>query len=266
MKKIISFFIIAMMAFVAGCTRIETGEVGLRVNFNKTVELGELQPGSLNQTVIGDVMTFQVKDVSFSLENKNPLTADNTPLSDFDLSVVYSINPQKVAEIYTTKNRSYHAADSDGDVLLMYNRVATLVNNEAYKAVRQYPALEVVDKRQEIEKKIVDGVKQQLEGEGLGDSITVSQIEVRNALPNQQILAAATEYVRAQNELKIKATEVAIAQKESERMAALASQGQQSIAYMQAKAQLNISEGILHGKVNTIVVPQDFKGIVNTGR
>jgi hypothetical protein len=69
--------------------------------------------------------------------------------------------------------------------------------------------------------------------------------------------------VKAQNELRIKQTEVDIAKKESERMAALSSNSAQSIAYMQAQAQMKIAEGIASGKVNTIVVPMDFKGMVN---
>ena len=62
--------------------------------------------------------------------------------------------------------------------------------------------------------------------------------------------------------LRVKATEVEIAKKESERMAALANNSQQSIAYMQAQAALNISEGIKNGKVNTIVVPANFNALM----
>jgi len=49
-------------------------------------------------------------------------------------------------------------------------------------------------------------------------------------------------------------------------MAALANQGQQSIAYMQARAQADIAECVKNGKVQTIIVPMDFKGMVNVGR
>ena len=69
--------------------------------------------------------------------------------------------------------------------------------------------------------------------------------------------------MKAQNELKVKATEVEIAKKESERMAALAANSTQSIAFMNAQAQLKVAEGVASGKVHTIVVPYDFKGIVN---
>lgn len=265
MKKFFLLMCIALASLVTGCTRIETGEVGMRVNFDKTINPTELQPGSWNQVLIGDVITFPVKDITVTSENKTPLTADNTALADFDVTLVYGINPAKVADIYTTKSRSFHTVHN-GDIYLMHDYLVTVVNNASYKAVRQYPALLVADNREKLEAAIVADIKAQLEAEGLGQSINITKVMVRNALPNKQILEAATEYVRAQNELKVKTTEVEIAKKEAERMAALASQGQQSIAFMQAKAQLNISEGIAAGRVHTIVVPADFRGMVNVGK
>jgi len=55
---------------------------------------------------------------------------------------------------------------------------------------------------------------------------------------------------------------VQTAKKEAERMAALANQSSQSIAYMNAQAQLNISEGVKNGKVHTIIVPSNFTGLM----
>jgi hypothetical protein len=250
---------------IAGCTRIETGEVGMRVNFDKTIDPTELQPGTWNQTVFGDVITFPVKDLTVALENKTPLTSDNTPLSDLDATVVYNINPSKVAEIYTTKSRSFHTV-KDGDIYLMHSYMETLVNNAAYKAVRQHAALTVGDNREKIEEQIKLMVLEQLQTENLGQALNLSVVKVRNILPNAQIMQAATEYVRAQNELKIKTTQVEIARKEAERMAALATNSERSVAYMDAQARLNISEGVKAGKVHTIVVPADFKGFVNVGK
>lgn len=34
---------------------------------------------------------------------------------------------------------------------------------------------------------------------------------------------------------------------------------------MQAQAQMKIAEGIAEGKVHTVVIPYDFKGMVNVG-
>jgi regulator of protease activity HflC (stomatin/prohibitin superfamily) len=262
--KFIKSVILAVAVALAsvGCTRIETGEVGVRVNASKQIEGSELPAGTWNQTMIGSVLTFPVKDITVTLENKTPMTADNSPLADFDITVVYGLNPTSVAEIYSTKSRSFHAEEK-GDIYLMYSYMGTLVNNAAYKVVRNYKSLEVADNRAKIEEQIRDVVTEQLKAEKLDNSVTLTVVQVRNILPNAEILRSATEYVRAQNDLRIKETEVQIAKKESERMAALSSNSGQSIAYMQAQAQMKIAEGIAAGKVNTIVVPMDFKGMIN---
>ena len=57
-------FVMAAVALATGCTRIETGEVGVRVGFDKQVQPGELLPGTFNQVLIGDVLTFPIKDVA----------------------------------------------------------------------------------------------------------------------------------------------------------------------------------------------------------
>lgn len=181
------------------------------------------------------------------------------------MTAVYGINPSSVAELYSTKAKSFHAS-SDGDILLMQNYIATLLNNSVYKVVRQYNALQVADNRAKIEQEILALVNQQLVDEKLANAVNITVIQVRNIQANAEILKSATEYVRAQNELKIKATEVEIAKKESERMAALSANSTTSIAYMQAQSQLLIAQGIKEGKVNTIVVPVDFKGMVNVGK
>ena len=148
----------------------------------------------------------------------------------------------------------------------MYHYITTLVNNAAYKVVREYKSLEVADNRAKIEQQIREVVTAQLAAEKLDTSINLTVVQIRNILPNAEILASATAYVRAQNELKVKQTEVDIAKKESERMAALSANSGQSIAYMQAEALQQIAFGIREGKVHTIVVPYDFKGMVNVGK
>lgn len=258
--KVATIFLVATS--FSACTRIATGEVGLRVDASKQVQGAELQPGSMNQTLFGSVLTFPVRDISLNLENKRPVTSDTTALQDLDLTVVYGINPTSVSDLYTKKARSFHGLDEDGDTVLMYNYMQTLVNNATYKAVRKYPALTVADKRAEIEADILTIVSEQLKAEGLDGALTVSVVKVRNIEPNQEILNAATAAVKAQSELARKNTEVQIAQKEAERMEALAKNGKESVAYMDAQARLLIAQGVKEGKIKAIVIPHDFKGIV----
>lgn len=262
MKFIKLFLLSLVLVIAAGCSRIETGTVGIRINASKQIEGTELMPGTWNQTMIGDVMTFPTKDIVVNLENKAPMTSENTALADFDLSIVYGINPSSVAELYSTKSKSFHTTEQDGDILLMHSYMGTIVNNASYKVVRKYKSLEVADNRDKIEQEIRDLVTDQLKEEKLDGALQLTVVQVRNVAPNKDILNSATEFVRSQNELKTKENEIKIAEAEAKRMQALASNSSQSIAYLQAQANMKIAEGIANGKVNTIIVPANFNGLM----
>jgi regulator of protease activity HflC (stomatin/prohibitin superfamily) len=253
--------VMAAVALTSACTRIETGEVGVRVGFDKQVQSGELLPGSFNQTFIGDVLTFPVKDVNVVLENMTPVAKDNSTMKDLDAVVVYNINPQNVAELYSTKNKSFHA-DFKGDTYVMYNYIVQNARNAIYKAARKYEALDMADNRTDMENFIKEEIVRNLAEEKLDGSIMISQVMIRNVLPSDTVVESANALVRSKNELKQKEVEVKTAEAESRRMAALANNSGSSIAFMQAQAMLNISEGIKNGKVQTIVVPSNFNALM----
>ena len=85
---------------------------------------------------------------------------------------------------------------------------------------------------------------------------------IRNVVPSDTVVESANALVRSKNELKQKEVEVKTAEAESRRMAALANNSGASIAFMQAQAMLNISEGIKNGQVQTIVVPSNFNALM----
>ncbi len=261
MKRIFTLSILAAAVLATGCTRIETGEVGVRVGFDKQVQQGELLPGSFNQVIIGDVLTFPIKDVNVTLENMTPVAKDNSTMKDFDAVVVYNINPQQVSELYATKNKAFHA-DFKGDTYVMYNYIVQNARNAIYKAARKYEALDMADNRGEMEKFIQDEIVRNLSEEKLDGTIMISQVLIRNVVPADSVVESANALVRSKNELKQKEVEVKTAEAESRRMAALANNSGASIAFMQAQAMLNISEGIKNGQVQTIVVPSNFNALM----
>lgn len=257
--------LVAAVASLQACTRIETGEVGLRVGFDKQVKNEELLPGSFNQTIIGDVLTFPVKEVAVKVDDLSPQAKDNSTMKDFDLTVIYNINPSQIAEIYNTKNKSFHA-QHNGDTYLMYNYIFNAARNAVYKSARKYEALEMGDNRTAIEQEVKELVTKTLAEEKLDGTIQVTQVLVRQVVPADSVVQSANDLVRAKNEQKQKEVEVRTAKLEAERMAALSNQGSQSIAYMNAQAALNISEGIKNGKVQTIVVPSNMTGLMINGK
>jgi regulator of protease activity HflC (stomatin/prohibitin superfamily) len=262
--KALTLSVIAASLLSVGCTRIETGEVGVRVGFDKQIRTGELMPGSFNQTLIGDVLTFPVKDVSVPVENLTPLAKDNSTMKDVDMTVIYSINPNQVSELYTTKNRSFHKVH-DGDTYLMYNYVFQTARNGLYKAARDYEALDMNDARQSIEQRVREHMTAALAAEKLDGSITVQQVLIRNLQPADSVVASANDLVRSKNELKQKEVEVKTAEAEARRMAALANQSAQSIQYMQAQSQLLIAEAVKNGKVQTLLIPHGMN-LLNLGK
>jgi regulator of protease activity HflC (stomatin/prohibitin superfamily) len=262
MNRAIKLSLIATaVALTSACTRIETGEVGVRVGFDKQVQPGELLPGSFNQVLIGDVLTFPIKDVNVTLNDMTPVAKDNSTMKDLDAVVVYNINPAQVAELYSTKNRAFHA-EFKGDTYVMYNYIVQNARNAIYKAARKYDALDMADARSDMEKFIQDEIVRNLAEEKLDGTIMISQVLIRNVVPADAVVASANELVRSKNELKQKEVEVQTAKKEAERMAALANNSSSSIAFMNAQAALNISEGIKNGKVQTIVVPANFNALM----
>lgn len=266
MNKFVKIALITATAATLGaCTRIETGEVGVRRTMSKEIETGELQPGSWNQTIFGDVLTFPTKDVQANVNDMTPLASDNSTIKDFDVSIIYSVNPASAAEIYIDKSRSYHAETEDGDTLLMYNYVRQLARNAVYKTARQYESLRMADNRGEIEQAIRQEIVTQLANEGLEDDVVVTQILVRAITPADNIVESANLLVQAQNELRRKEVEVQTAEAEARRIATLnANAG--AVEYMEATALVTLAEAVREGKVQTIVVPYDFNGIVNVGR
>lgn len=259
--------IVAAMVVATGCTRIETGKAGVRVDMSRQVQGTELLPGSWNQTLIGDVITFPTKDIQVSLENKNPMTSDNSPLQDFDITVVYAINPSSVAELYSTKSKAFHTYDpKEDETLLMQSYMTTLVNNASYKAIRGYKSLEVGDNRAKLETEIRDIVTETLKAEKLDTALSLTLVQIRSILPNAEIMQAATQYVKSVNEIKVKENEVKLAKLEAERQQALSANSGASIAYMDATSRLNYSEAAKAGKVQVIIVEAGFKGMVNVGK
>ena len=261
MNRILTLSILAAAILATGCTRIETGEVGVRVGFDKQVKAGELEPGSFNQVLIGDVLTFPYKDVNVVLDNMTPVAKDNSTMKEVDAVIVYNLNKNQAAELYSTKNKSFHA-EFKGDTYLMYNYIVQNARNALYKATRKYEALDMADNRDNMENFIKEEITRNLAEEKLDSSITITQVMIRNVVPADSVVASANELVKSKNELKQKEIEVKTAEAESRRMAALANNSGSSIAFMQAQAMLNISEGIKNGKVQTIVVPSNFNALM----
>ena len=145
----------------------------------------------------------------------------------------------------------------------MYNYIVQNARNAIYKAARKYEALDMADNRTDMETFIKEEVVRNLAEEKLDGALNITQVLIRNIMPADSVVASANELVRSKNELKQKEIEVKTAEAEARRMAALANNSSSSIAFMQAQAQLNISEAVKAGKVQTIIIPSTLTMLGN---
>lgn len=262
MKKFFMAILVAASVALSGCAKITDGEIGVRVTNNGTIQSEELQTG-WHQDILGKILEFPIRELQVPLDNMQPLTSENAALADFDMSIIYNVNPNSVAELYKTKSKSLHYYNAETkDTFLMFNYLVNVSKNSAYKVVRQYKSLEVADNRVQIEQKILQNIQEQLKSEGLANAITLSAVQVRNVLPNAEILKSSTDLVKAENVLKTKQIEISIAKAESERMQALSTNSKASIELMQAQAQQTIANAIAAGKVQTIIVPHNMTSLM----
>lgn len=244
-------------------TRVPFGEVGVRINWNKTVDNREYSPGEFMFSFTGESLLFPVKEVAANLDNLQPISKDNSTLADFDMTFIYNINPSSIAELYSNESRSFHHRDGR-ETYIMFNYLSQLARSAAFKATREYEALEMNNYRSQLEASVRDLMIKELEQKKLNHAITISQVQIRRIQPAQPIIDSANALVQAKNQLLQREVEVKTAEAEAKRQRVLAESGPSTIQYMNAQANLAIAEGIRSGKVNSVImIPTDFRGQVN---
>lgn len=268
MKKILLFCLFALS--LAGCARVEQGHVGIRQNWDKTIEQGELPPG-VHSSVFSDVIEAAANEVNLFIENAHPLTADKTVLNDLDLNVMYTVEPSSISELYTGF-KARHNVDEHHVVYVMQKYLVTIVNSAVSDAVSKYKALEANDNRKAIENDIRIAIIEKLKEEKLDGKIKIGSVIIKNLAIDPQLTASNLAVIKAQNELKAKEYEVKTAEQEAKRMSALSQQsGPQYVEYMKAQSQLIVSQGLVEAMKagrgpQTIIIPADFKGFLNVGK
>lgn len=264
-KTLIVVVLIAM--FTVGCTRVETGEVGLRKTFNGTIEPGELGVG-YHQTIVGNVILFATKEILLEEENLTPQTKDKTTLTDFDVTFTYNVDPQSVAELYIKYSTTAHLiVQGASEIFPMGAFVGPILRNGVYTAVSEFDALSVNDNRKIIEDNIKKYANSKLEGEGLNGKVTVNLVNIKNIQLAPDIIDSANKVVKTQNELTAKKTEVQIAIQEGLRIQELSKQTDAKyVELLNAQSQMKMSEAIAAAaaKGSTVwIVPSNFSALGN---
>lgn len=252
---------------------IETGFVGVRSTL-KQVSSDEVESGIyLKWPLISSVRPILVKEVEVPLINLTPKANDNLSLRDLDVSVYYTTNPSKVADLmvkYAGQTAPVQGTDQNGNIFYMddlapaYLLVRSVAREAVYTAVGKQNSLTLHQRREELALAIQNAAQAKLDADDKG-TFTVTRVVVRQALTDMSIEQSIQAAVANQKKLEAMEVQVDIARKEAE-VEVIKAEGI-------AKAQQIISgtltrEYLIHqrnevlkiaaekGTLNTMVVPE----------
>jgi len=253
--------IISMLFTFTACERISTGHVGIRTTFSGNVEPQELGTG-FHQTLIGDVRTYVANEITWKLDDLHPQTKDRSSLNDLDISYNYSINPSKIGDLVVKyKGRDFYDRDNREYYPLAYY-VENVVKTATTDVFSKYDALDANQNREKIRDEIKTQAESMFKEDGLADSVDIHQIFIKNLQLSQAIMDSANAVIISQNVLKSKEYEVQTAKKEAERVTLL-SANKANLDYIRANALDKIADGVKEGRVKTVLLPYDFRGLIN---
>lgn len=259
MRKFHSLLIAAAMAVgLSACGNIESGNVGVRTTWSGEVKLQEERQGTY-VALFDSVREYTAKEITVPLDIK-PKAKDNLSLADFKADITYSVNPDQVADMRIAfANADGH--DDDANVYLpAYNLVATQAGEAAFKAVSKFDSLTAHTKRDEIAHDMRNLLQSKLDARRPG-AFKITNVTISSLLTDKGIEQSIRAKATAENELAAMDAKLQTAKKQAELNEALAkSATKEFIALENAKALTALATA---GKVSAIVVPMDFKGMVN---
>lgn len=271
LKRLSVIGLAVAMSLGVGCTRVTDAEVGVKTTWG-----GEIVDTALTQGVyfpiIYDLNKFSTRNLILNVAAQ-PIV-ENVPMDGMSIRVNYSIKPEMAPEMWKTQKgqhlvRDGGEGDSEKETFLMGRYVDMIAKNAMLDVVKGYKALEVNEKRSEIEPKIKAKIVETINSEGRDKYLNIHEVNILSANPPKSVVQSAQRYLTSLNDLKTKQNEVQIAKEESERLKALASQADsQTIQYLKAQSEATRAEAFKLMAENksvskVLIVPENFTSLGN---
>lgn len=212
MNRFLCFFLVV---FVVGCGRIETGNVGVRTDFNKSVNTTEINPGWY-AALFTSVTEYSVKEIEIALNDMRPKAKDNLSLADLDVSVFYKMSPDKVSEM-AIKYSGMQERFDDGTWAPSFGLVTRFARGAVYDEIAKYDSLTVHTKRTELENGVLGAIQSTLNKDD-PDTFTITKVVVRQLTTDQSLEESIRTTVKVQKEIEAKNQQVLLAVAEAKRL------------------------------------------------
>ena len=210
----------ALTALLAGCTQIDTGNIGVERTLGK-VSAEALPPG-IYLTVFKTVDEFTAKEIGFQLNDMTPKSRDNLTMKDVDIDVYFKVMPTAIPGLFTkyqgdVVRHGDVVQNGTKDLVIAYSRVSREAREAVYKAVAEMDATTMHTKRADLSERVRAGLQQELDANDKG-AFVVTAVNVRNLLTDPAIEAAIRQRAETDQAIERKRKEVELAKAEAERL------------------------------------------------
>lgn len=213
MKKLVTA--VTLGALLAGCSQIDTGNVGVESTFGQFKE--KTLPPGLYMTLFKTIYEVTAKEHAIELDNMSPKAKDNVTLQDVDLSIYIRVNPEAAAKIMI-RYAGDMVFDKTYDGYVLGNNLVKRIGREAvYRAFAQFGASEMHTKRVELASIIQKTIQEELDGDAGKGAFEITNIVIRNIVTDPRLEEAIKQSAEVEFAIRKKRQELELAKNEADR-------------------------------------------------
>lgn len=214
-KCVLMLFVIMV---VTACGRIETGNVGVRIEgFSKKISSDEVKPG-FYVAFIDSVDEYVTKETELPFDNLRPKAQDNLSLADLDVSVFYTVAPDKVADLVV----KYAGMSPRSDDHLYYpgwKLIERVGRGVIYDSISHFESLTMHTKRSEVEAIIFKNIQEELNKTD-PNTFFITKVVIRQVITDPALEQSIRAAVQMQKQVEAKRNELELAKAEADRLKA----------------------------------------------
>lgn len=209
MKRLFTLLVICFATMLTACGRIETGNIGVRTDFNGEVNKKVESPGFYT-AMFGHVDEYSAKEIPVTLDNLKPKAHDNLSLAELDMTVYYTVDPNAIRDL-SVKRTGQSLNNGKGIWWPMYILVKSISESEIADAVSTMDSLVIHTQREKLAGLSQAAIQKKLDASDPG-AFKVTRVVVRQVKTDETIEQSIRNVVAKEKELEAAKLNVAVAE------------------------------------------------------
>lgn len=255
MKRIYTVLALCLMMLLTACGRIETGNVGVRTDFNGTMST-KTEGEGFYTALLGHVTQYSGKEIAIDLENLTPKAKDNLSLAELDMTVYYKAEPGAIRNL-AAKRSGQSLEGPKGVFYPAILLVKSVSQSEIADVVSKIDSLMIHTQRDRLQNDAMKAIQNELNKSDPG-VFTITRVVVRQVKTDPTIEQSIRNVVAKEKELEAAKLNVSVA--EANAKATQQTAMTLTPAFLQHEYNQVMMEAFKSGKVGTVVMDGTSSG------